>query len=157
MQLRIHIKNETSKNLDFSLDVPEIYNINYLKYPIVSEDKIHEICIAEGYLIVLFADRGFRDGSISLPDEIERKENNVIAYDWEGKKLWNIGEIIGDIRDILVSIGFISKEQAEEFYGGSTKGCGDILLHCTDWLGRHYIIDVANRRELTITKNKATK
>ncbi len=158
--MRIHIETFFSRNAIYSFEIESLgqFELETLDESIISKDSINSICVAENMLFIRFNDRDFRDGANSAPIiKEERLENNITAYDWNGKKLWNIGEIVGDIKMCFDYMGFISPAQAHETFGVNIKDCSDILLNCSAGYGHHYIIDPINKTNLEIKKNRVTK
>ena len=66
---------------------------------IVVPDKICNIIICDAFLVLRTEDRDFRNGrSYASFVKDNREVNNIDAFDWQGNHLWNIGEIVGDVK-----------------------------------------------------------
>ena len=93
-------------------------------------------------------DRDFRDGrrSCSIVKE-KRKINNIDAYDWDGNHLWNIADIVGDIKMAFYGGYVCTKETYQDYYGydeSKVPDSHDLYAASTD--GRLYLIDLETRR-----------
>jgi hypothetical protein len=98
--------------------------------------------------VIKTEDRDFRNGFQVVPFvKDEREENNVLAYDWEGNFLWNVGSIVGDIKMPFSNISHISKKEAEKDFGVIIPEDVGILLKCIAG-GFIFIIDATNRKML---------
>ena len=84
--IRIETVVDIENKFSFEIESEGLYDINCLPSAkhIVSPDKIYEICIANGILIIHSEDRDFRDGfRCGIPFIKEnRQENNINAYDF---------------------------------------------------------------------------
>jgi len=110
-------------------------------------DKICEICIAEEVILIRTEDRDFRDGRQSAPWlKDNREENNVNAFDWQGNHLWNIGELVGDIKMQFDGIAYITPSVAKNEYGIRPKKA-QCLFSCVSG-GFVFIIDALNKKML---------
>ena len=96
----VRIEMQTSeKNLSFEIESKELYQIGGLLHTIDKQDLIIAILVAEDMIFTLTEDRDLRDGLLQAPiNKDERRINNLDAYDWNGNHLWNIGDIVGDIK-----------------------------------------------------------
>ncbi len=154
--IRIQTVLSNDKVFRFEIESDDLYTIHCLtKTPIQTLDKIYQICIAENIVIITTEDRGFRNGAthVSYEEIGERRENNILAYDWQGNFLWNIGEIVGDIKMPFSGLSPVEHQIAQEEYGAQLlKGCG-LLLHCTAG-GYRYLIDATHKTVLTIRNGK---
>ena len=87
------------KRLHFESKLDDLYQISVMYHFIDFADRITEISITKDYIIVTTEDRDFRTGATHVPvEKDDRRINNIDAYDWEGNHLWNIGDIVGDIK-----------------------------------------------------------
>ncbi len=78
-------------------------------------DKIYGVSITKDMVITIREDRDFRSGAKSTPMfKDERRINNIDAYDWNGNHLWNIGDIVGDLKTAFFNGAVISKEEVLE-------------------------------------------
>ena len=111
-------------------------------------DKICEICIAEEIILIRTEDKDFRNGCQSAPwIKDNREENNVNAYDWQGTHLWNIGELVSDIKMAFDGITHIAPAEAEREYGIQLPFNAQCLFSCVA-CGFVFIIDAKNKRML---------
>lgn len=124
---------------------------------IESLDNIYEISITKDLVILTTEDPDFRGGALQAPFVKEsRKVNNINAYDWEGNHLWNIADLVGDIRmafwggsvTTVESLKGISGFDAAKF----AETDGHDLYACTAG-GFMYVIDLDDRRIVQIFRN----
>lgn len=103
------------KNLSFEIPSDGLYQLNCLSHShiINTSDKILEILIIKDMIMVLTEDRDFRHGALQAPIyKDDRRINNMDAYDWNGNHLWNIGDIVGDIKTPFTGAA-LSAEESE--------------------------------------------
>lgn len=137
------------KTFAMELESDSLYAINCLAGKSVEFlDKIREICIAEEIILIRTEDREFRNGcqSVSYVKD-NREENNVNAYDWQGNHLWNIGELVGDIKMAFDSITHITSAEAKQEFGIRTPINAQCLFRCVSG-GFVFIIDAKNKKML---------
>lgn len=150
MSLRVSVLIN-QKRLFFSTDCSDlIYNISMRKHTIESLDHIYEISITKDLFIVTTEDPDFRDGrKMASIIKQDRSINNINAYDWDGNHLWNIAEIVGDIKRSFFGGCVTTKELLDSHAGfDRTKiESGHELFACTadSYL---YIIDLTDRKLL---------
>lgn len=132
----------------FEFESNALHKLNFLGIPVESPDAICHICIFRNLLILKTEDRVFRNGHhpVTFVND-DRSENNVLAYDLHGRYMWNIGEIVGDIRRPFTNISCVFKEDAEKEYGITIPDGSDILLECVAG-GLVYIVDAINKKLL---------
>lgn len=147
----IKIETITSDNerVAFEIESEGLYKINCLSgLPIESLDKICEICIFHGIIVLRTEDRDFRNGFWPAPFlKDNRSENNIMAYDLRGNSLWNIGNIVGDIKMAFDCVSCVFKENAEKDLGITITCETDILLECVAG-GFVFIVDAVNKKLL---------
>ena len=133
----------------FQIEVEDLRMINCPVRRIESLDKIYQICVIDHLLVITKEDRGFRDGRSYLsPSDIdERSINNVDVYDWDGNHLWNIGDIVGDIKMPFDSVAHISQKRAREEFDIAINAYTGPLFQCIA-AGFVYIIDASKRKLL---------
>ena len=113
------IKTEFLTNgqkLSFELPSDGLYQLNCLSHShiIHTADKILEIFIIKDMIMILTEDRDFRNGASQTPIyKDDRQINNINAYDWNGNHLWNIGNIVGDIKTPFTG-AVLSAEESEK-------------------------------------------
>ncbi len=148
------VVNEGSR-FCFEIESEGLYTINCLtRTPIRSPDKICKICILPGMVVIRTEDRDFRDGRQTAPwEKGDRLENNIIAYDWQGNKLWNIGEIVGDIKEAFLGVCYISREKAQAEFSVSLPENTGPLLGCNTGC-RVYLVDAVNQKLLCKVSGK---
>ncbi len=139
----------------FEIESEGLYTINCLsRTPIRSLDKICKICILPGMVVIRTEDRDFRDGRQTASwEKDERLENNIIAYDWQGNKLWNVGEIVGDTKAAFFGVCSISREMAQAEYSVELPEDTGLLLSCNTHC-RMYLVDAVNQKLLCKASGK---
>ena len=81
-------------------------------------DKIIKVSISDDILLILTEDRDFRNGALQAPIlKDNRAINNIDAYDWQGNHLWNIGELVGDIKMQFDGFHHISSKDVKKYFG----------------------------------------
>lgn len=136
-----------NKRCVFTIGTEGLYNINCISgIQIELLDKISRICIMDNYIILKTEDRDFRNGIWPVPFlKDERIENNVLVYDLNGNFLWNIGEVVGDIKMAFDNISCMFKSDAEKEFEEDFSNTSDILLECIA-AGFTFIVDVGNKK-----------
>lgn len=154
----VRIETVTSKDKKFSMQIESagLYAINSsLGKNIEFLDKISDICITDELLLVRTEDRDFRICCQSAPFvKDNREENNVNAYDWQGNHLWNIGDLVGDIKMAFDGITYITPSEAKREFGIRPKLKGQCLFRCVSG-GFMFVIDAANKEMLCKVSGKA--
>lgn len=146
------VKIETinrDKKFMMEIESDNLYAINCLSGKNVAFlDRIREICIAEGIILIRTEDRDFRNGCQSAPFvKDNREENNIHAFDWQGNHLWNIGELVGDIKMAFDGITHITPSEANSQFGIRLKRNAQGLFMCVSG-GLVFIIDAFNKKML---------
>ncbi len=140
-----------NKDKKFAMEIESdnLYAINCLAGKNIEFlDKIREICIAEEIILIRTEDRDFRNGCQSVPFvKDNREENNVNAYDWQGNHLWNIGELVGDIKMGFDGITHITPVEAKREFGIRPPFNAQCLFSCVSG-GFVFIIDAKNKKML---------
>ena len=152
------VKIETvNKDKKFMMEIESdsLYAINCLSGKSVEFlDRIREICIAEEIILIRTEDRDFRNGSLIAPFvKDNREENNVNAFDWQGNHLWNIGELVGDIKMAFDGITHITPIEAKREFGIKPKGNAQCLFRCVSG-GFTFVVDAVSKKTLCRTTGK---
>ena len=143
------------KKLSYETESNGLYHINCLSNVINVQDKIIEILVTKDMIIILTEDRDLRNGARQAPIyKDDRQINNIDAYSWNGQHLWNIGEIVGDIKtpftgsalilnDELVDKGVLNVENEYSF---------DLLVCCAG--AYQFTIDPVNKKIISKISGK---
>ncbi len=144
--IKVETMLDGDKRFAFEIESAGIYQVNCLsRTPIETLDKIYQICIVRDMVIIRTEDRDFRNGRLFASwQKDNRMENNILAYDWQGTKLWNIGEIVGDIKEAFLGFSAISHKQVAEEFGIELPDGAGQLLRCHAGC-RAFIIDATNK------------
>ncbi len=116
-------------------------------------DEVCKICIAEHRMIFLTEDRAFRNGTRTHVSNEElanegRLVNNVFACDWNGTYLWNIGEIVGDIKRPFDGIRISPTVEVNRQYSLNLDPSDPYYLIAVEG-GWTHIIDFFHPKEVT--------
>lgn len=125
--------------------VEELKKLYGLKTPICTVDRILNVFITKDLIILLKADRAFRDESVRYVSYgVDRRINNIEAYDWDGNLVWNIGDIIGDIKTGFLRANVIPGYLFEEFYNRKLpeQYNSHELLYCA--ANKVFVIDLSS-------------
>ncbi len=149
---RIYMKSTDAKS--------HLKNVIFNDHSLEVLDNIYEISITPNRVIFVRSDPGFRGGAISVPFEKEAcRVSNIDAYDWNGKHLWNIADIVGDIKHLFFGGCVMTKKQFvnarfAEYSVDLSKVPENHEFYnaCTD--GRRYIIDMDTLEVIMILPNK---
>lgn len=144
------------KKFEMEIESDSLYAINCLAGKNVELlDIIREICIAEDIILIRTEDRDFRNGCQSASYiKDNREENNVNAYDWQGNHLWNIGELVGDIKMAFDSITYITSSEAISKFRINPMLNARCLFRCVSG-GFAFFIDAKNKKVLCKAVGKA--
>lgn len=147
--VRIETITGQSKKFSMWIESEGLYAVNCaLGKNVEFLDKILDICITDDILLIRTEDQDFRNGCQSAPwIKDNREENNVNAYDWQGNHLWNIGELVGDIKMAFDSITHITSAEAKQEFGIETSINAQSLFRCISG-GFLFIIDAKNKKML---------
>ena len=93
-------------------------------------DNICGIVFTDELILIRTEDRDFRDGR-KQADWIKdnREENNIYCFDIKGNLLWNIGEVVGDIKMAFDGMYHITPRNAKKLYGKFVMPTR-YLFHC---------------------------
>ena len=112
--------------------------------PIKSQDGIYEINITNDLIILTKNDRAYRKGFKLLREDDfgERSTNNIEAYDWDGNLIWNIGDIVGDVKKPFYGCSVVAKnmlcsKMADKI--PESAATHDLLICHAGWL---FVIDL---------------
>ena len=146
--IRIETVTKDGKKFSSEIETEGLYKLNCtFGKSIEMLDKITVICISDGILIIRTEDRDFRDGRQTAPIiKDNREENNINAFDYQGNHLWNIGEIVGDIKMQFDSITHLSVEEAKKQYEINCKTTSN-LFKCISG-GFVFVIDANDKKLL---------
>lgn len=146
--IRIETVTKDGKKFSSEIETEGLYRLNCtFGKSIEMLDKITAICISDGILLIMTEDRDFRNGcqSTSFVKD-NREENNVNAFDFQGNHLWNIGELVGDIKMAFDGIAHLSSEEAKNLYGVICTPASN-LFKCISG-GFVFIIDANDKKLL---------
>ena len=147
--IKIETVTSSKERFAFEIESDGLYRINCLSgLAVESLDQICEICIFYNILVIRTEDRDFRNGSQQAPLlKDDRSVNNILAYDFHGNFLWNIGSIVGDIKMAFSSVSCVLKADAEKDLGITIPGDTEILLKCIAG-GFVFIVDAISNKML---------
>ena len=136
------------------LNANDVKQFKIMDQEVDSPDRVYEFSITSKLVIVTASDRDFRNGAKTAPwKKDDRRINNINAYDWDGNVLWNIGDIVGDIKTPFLGGWVTTKEILQE--GGTEVECPashDLFMCFAD--ARRYIIDLEERKVVKVETGK---
>ena len=136
------------KKLTIEIESTALYTLNCgLCKMLEFSDKIIKVSISDGILLILTEDRDFRNGAQQAPVlKDNRAINNIDAYDWQGNHLWNIGELVGDIKMQFDGFHHISAKDVKLHY--EVKCAPSHNLYASISGGQEFIIDSKKQKLL---------
>lgn len=147
----VRVETIINQNKKFSMWIESegLYSINCTAgWNVEFLDKVLDICITDEFMLVRTEDRDFRNGCQSAPwVKDNREENNINVYDWQGNHLWNIGEVVGDVKMAFDAITHITPEEAEKNLGIQLEPNAHHVFSCIA-AGFMFVIDVKNKKML---------
>lgn len=112
-----------------------------------SPDNIYQISVSKDYLIVTAEDPDVRDQIPQPMVKRDRSINNINAYDWKGNHMWNIGEIVGDIRVPFFGGSVTTKDVIMRDVDDPSEICDDHeYFYCIGADDHRYIIDLTEKK-----------
>lgn len=152
--IKVEVQIDTQK-LAFEIESSGVYQLNSLYHVIKLQDRISDIFVLKDMIIIRTEDRDFRYGTTNVPFvKDDRRINNIDAYDWSGKHLWNIGDIVGDIQ-MAFSGGSLTTSASVQLHGNLpvADDYSFDLFYCIAG-GYRFLIDPVHRRVLEKTCGK---
>ena len=137
------------KKLSFETESSELHQLNFLSHmhTIHTPDKILSILIIKDMIILLTEDRDFRNGALHTPIyKDDRRINNINAYDWGGRHLWNIGDIVGDIKTPFTGATLTANDDSDD-----NKQKDLLICFAGDF---RFVIDPVNNTVVSKTSGK---
>lgn len=154
MWIRVQVQIEAQK-LSFEIKSNGLYQLCGLQHIIELQDEINSIFILKDMIIIITEDRDFRHGyrpTSYIKDN--RQINNIDAYDWQGNHLWNIGDIVGDIKRAFDGGGLTTKASVQQDNRLLDVGdCSSDLFYCIAD-ARRFLIDPIQKSILEIKCGK---
>lgn len=150
MWIRVQVQMETQK-LSFEIKSNGLYQLCGLQHIIELQDEISGIFILKDMIIIIAEDRDFRYGAKTAPFyKNDRRINNINAYDWQGNHLWNIGDIVGDIKMPFDGGSLTTKASVQQDNRLLDVGdCSSDLFYCIAD-ARRFLIDPIQKSILEI-------
>ena len=147
MSLKISVLID-QKVLSITTDISYFKKIYMQTHILEPLDHIYEVSITKDLLIITTEDPDFRNGNLQAPPiKEERLTNNINAYDWGGNHMWNIADIVGDIKMSFFGGSVCTKKSFNSYWGFNASRVKNDheLFSCTagDYL---YIIDLTDKK-----------
>lgn len=154
MWIKVETQIEAQK-LAFEIESSGLYQLYGLQHIIELQDKICNIYILKDMIIIRAEDRDFRYGAKTAPFYKDNRQiNNIDAYDWQGNHLWNIGDIVGDIKRAFDGGGLTTKASVQQDNRLLDVGdCSSDLFYCIAD-ARRFLIDPIQKSILEIKCGK---
>ncbi|MBQ3489246.1 MAG: hypothetical protein IJA86_01485 [Clostridia bacterium] len=143
------------KKLSFEMESHGLYQLDFPKNTLKTLDKILSVLITDDRIILRTEDRDFRHGALQAPWlKDNRRMNNIDAYDRDGNHLWNIGDIVGDIKMSFTGCHLTSNAQLVDDGAINTETAYSAnLLVCFSG-GYRFIIDPIHQTVISKTSGK---
>lgn len=136
------------QGLHLYADVSCLKNLQISDSILNSPDKINEVSITKDLVIITTEDPDFRYGAQQAPlIKNSRKINNINIYDWKGNHLWNIADVVGDIKMAFWGGDVVSKCFLKETFNLSDSELieGHSFYTCSAG-AKGYVIDLTDRK-----------
>ena len=146
--IKIEVQIDAQK-LSFEIESSGVYQFNTRYHVIKKEDKITAIFLLKDMIIIRTEDRDFHYGAKNVPwFKDDRRINNIDAYEWNGNHIWNIGDIVGDVK-MAFDVGSLTTRASVQMQGtlSTVNDCSFDLFYC--YAGPYrYLIDPARGKIL---------
>ena len=154
MWIRVQVQIEAQK-LAFEIKSNGLYQLCGLQHIIELQDEISGIFILKDMIIIIAEDRDFRYGAKTAPFyKDDRRINNIDACGWQGNHLWNIGDIVGDIKRAFDGGDLTTKASVQQDNRLLDVGdCSSDLFYCIA-NARRFLIDPIKKSILEIKCGK---
>jgi hypothetical protein len=145
------------KLVNISADNIEVNNLCLCSHIIDSSENIYEISITKDFVIITteYAVQSKSD-TIKNATTINRIfTNNINAYDWNGNHLWNIADIVGDLKIPYLGGSVTTKEIMKNHFGFDELKYDDSCeLFCCSACNYLYIIDLKCRKLVQVLETR---
>lgn len=127
-----------------SMDNFAVNNLCLCSRMIEPSENVYEISITKDFVIIT-AEYALQSKSDTNSTEIFT--NNINAYDWDGNHLWNIADIIGDLKMPYYGGTVTTKDIMKNHFGFDELRYDDSCeLFCCSACNHLYVIDLNCRK-----------
>ncbi len=113
------------KCLIFSISLKQFIEIKFFDFIVSKADRICSIIIAENLIIIKTQTKYIPEEQRTKPNVIPHEYcvtlNNVDAYDWSGKHLWNISDVLDSMMFPIYNQHLINSELSLAWLGISKE------------------------------------
>ncbi len=108
---------------------------------------IRDMAIASKMFLLVLEDEDLHRTPLAVYEENRpHNPNNVIAFDFNGKPLWNIADLIGDNPFPIVGGAMVSCEWIRGIFDAPPTIAGHEYFLCGDHGGRTIIVDITDTK-----------
>lgn len=140
------------KLLNISTDNFAVNNLYLHSHMIESPENVYEISITKDFVIIT------TEYAVQSQNDINSTKiltNNINAYDWDGNFLWNIADIVGDLKIPYFGGTVTTKDIMKKHFGFDELKYDDSCeLFCCSACNRLYIIDLNCRKLVQVLETR---
>lgn len=135
------------KLLNISADIPWVEKLCLCSHLIDRSEKVYEISITKDIVIITT--------EYATQDESGFATDNINAYDWDGNFLWNIADIVGDLKVPYFGGTVTTKELMRAHHDFDESCCDDSCeLFCCSAGNRLYLIDLNDKKTVQVFETR---
>lgn len=140
------------KLLNMSMDDLAVNHLRLRSHMIESAENIYEISITKNVVIITTE---YAIQSKSDPNSTQIFTNNINAYDWDGNHLWNIADIVGDLKIPFFGGTVTTKDIMKSHFGFDEYLYDDSCeLFCCSAGNHLYIVDLNCRKLVQVLETR---
>ena len=140
------------KLLNMSMDDLAVNHLRLRSHMIESAENIYEISITKNVVIITTE---YAIQRKSNPNSTQIFTNNINAYDWDGNHLWNIADIVGDLKIPFFGGTVTTKDIMKSHFGFDEYLNDDSCELFCCYAGNHlYIVDLNCRKLVQVLETR---
>ena len=140
------------KLLNISTDDFAVNSLCLCSHMIESSENIYEISITKDFVIITTE---YVAPSTSDTNSTRIFTNNINAYDWDGNHLWNIADIVGDLKIPYFGGTVTTKDVIKNHFGFDELKYDDSCeLFCCSARNHLYIVDLNCRKLVQVLETR---
>lgn len=140
------------KLLNMSMDELAVNNFRLSSHTVEPAENIYEISITKNVVIITTE---YLIQSKSNPNSTQIFTNNINAYDWDGNHLWNIADIVGDLKTPFFGGTVTTKDIMKSHFGFDEYLYDDSCeLFCCSAGDHLYIVDLNCRKLVQVLETR---
>lgn len=145
------------KIMHISADNIAINNLCLCSHPIDPSGGVYEISATKD-LVILTTEYAVQSNSDTVETSAAAYDiftNNINAYDWNGRHLWNIADIVGDLNIPYFGGTVTTKDLLKSHFGFDESKYDDSSeLFCCSAGNRLYVIDLNCQRLVQVLETR---